>query len=78
MKNKITKTKNTLEAIHSRLDYTEEWISDLEDRVVEIIQDEQRKKTIFKSEGSLRPQGPHQMYRSPEGEEREKMSRELF
>ena len=48
MKNKITKTKNTLEAIHSRLDYTEEWISDLEDRVVEITDAEQTKEKRLK------------------------------
>ena len=29
--------KNTLEGTDSRLDYTEEWISELEDRVVAII-----------------------------------------
>ena len=34
--------KNTLEGIKGRLDDTEEWISDLKDRVVEITQAEQK------------------------------------
>lgn len=33
-----------LEWINSRLDNTEEWISELEDRVVEIITTEQKKE----------------------------------
>ena len=36
--------KNTLEGTDSRLDDTEEWISELEDRVVAIINAEQKKK----------------------------------
>ena len=43
MENTITEIKNILEGINSRLDDTEEWISELEDRVVEIIQAEQEK-----------------------------------
>ena len=39
----ITKQKNTLEGINSRLDDTEEQISEEEDRVVEITQAEQKK-----------------------------------
>ena len=35
--------KNTLEGINSRMDDTEEWISKLEDRVVEITEAEQKK-----------------------------------
>ena len=34
--NKITEIKNTLEGINSRLDNTEEWITNLEDMAVEI------------------------------------------
>ena len=36
--------KNTLEGINSRLDDTEEWISELEERIVEITQAEQKKR----------------------------------
>jgi len=47
--------KNTLEGINSRLGDTEENISDLEDRIVEITQTEQQKeRRIFKNEDSLR------------------------
>lgn len=35
--------KNTLEGVNSRLDDTEEQISELEDRAVKIIQSEQKK-----------------------------------
>ena len=44
MKNTITEIKNTLERINSRLGYIEELISKLEDRVVEITEDEQQQK----------------------------------
>ena len=43
--------KNTLEGIKSRLDDTEEWISELEERVEEITDAEQNKeKIILKNE----------------------------
>ena len=42
MKNTVTKMINTLEGISSRINDTEEWISELEDRVVEITDAEQR------------------------------------
>ena len=55
MKDKITETKNTLEGINSRLDDTEEWISELEDRVVRVTQAEHTKeKRIFENDDSLR------------------------
>ena len=44
LKNIITEIKSTLEGINNRLDDTEEWISELEDRVVKISQAEQKKK----------------------------------
>lgn len=44
MKNRIIEMTNTLEGINSRLDKAEEWISDREDREVEVIQEEQEKK----------------------------------
>ena len=37
MNNTITEMKNTLEGINSRITEAEEWISDLEDRMVGII-----------------------------------------
>ena len=36
--------KNTLEEINIRLNYIEEWISELEDRVVEITEAKKKKK----------------------------------
>lgn len=36
-----TETKNTLEGLDSRIVNTEEWISDLEGRIVAITQSEQ-------------------------------------
>lgn len=59
LKNIITETmKNTLEGIN-RSDDTEEQISHLKDRIVEIIQSEQKekKKRIFKA-----PLGQYQAY----------------
>ena len=43
MNNTITKIKNTLEGTNSRITETEEWISELEDRMVEITAEEQNK-----------------------------------
>ena len=55
MKNKITEVKNTLEGIDSRITEAEEWISDLEDTVVEITATEQNKEMRMKrNEDSLR------------------------
>ena len=44
MNNTITEIKNTLEGINSRIMETEEWISELEDRMVEITATEQNKE----------------------------------
>ena len=41
LKNKQTEKNNTLEGIHSRIIEAEEWINDLEDRMVEITATEQ-------------------------------------
>ena len=41
LKNKQTEMKNSLKGINSRITKTEEWISDLEDRMVEITAAEQ-------------------------------------
>ena len=51
----MTKVKNTLEGIHSKVNETEEWISELEDRAVEITASEQSvEKRMKQNEDSLR------------------------
>ena len=40
----ISEIKNVLEGINSRLNDTEKWISELEDRVMETTQVEQKKR----------------------------------
>ena len=42
MRNTITEMKTTQEGSNSRIDDTEEWIGELEDRRVEITQAEQK------------------------------------
>ena len=55
MNNTITEIKNTLEGTNSRITEAEEWISDLEDRMVEITAVEQNKgKGMKRIEESLR------------------------
>lgn len=55
MKNMIYEIKNTLQGIRSRLEDAEEWIKDLEDKVMENTQAEQQKvKVITKCEDRLR------------------------
>ena len=55
LKNTITEMKNTLEGINSRINEAEEWVSQLEDRVVEIIAMEQNKeKRMKRNEDNLR------------------------
>ena len=44
MNNTITEMKNTLEGINSRITEAEEWISDLEDRMVEFTAADRIKK----------------------------------
>ena len=48
MNNTITEMKNTLEGINSRITGAEEWISDLEDRMVEFTAAEQNKEKRMK------------------------------
>ena len=51
----VTKIKNTLEGINSRVSEAEEWISELEDKMVEITSEEQNKvKRMKRTEDSLR------------------------
>ena len=55
MTNTITEMKATLEGINSRITEAEEWISDLEDRMVELTAVEQNKeKGMKRNEDSLR------------------------
>ena len=44
MNNTVTEMKNTLEGINGRITEAEEWISDLEDRMVEITAAEKNKE----------------------------------
>ena len=54
MKNMITEIKNTVEGNISRTIEAEEWISDLEDKMVEITFEEQNKvKRMKRTEDSL-------------------------
>ena len=53
LKNTIIEIKNTLEGIN-RLANAEEWISDLEDRVMESTQAEQQNEKNFLNEDRLR------------------------
>ena len=78
LKNTITEMKSTLEGICSRLN-EEEWITELEDRVVEITMAEQKKaKKVKRNEDSLRDlwdniKSDHiHIIGVPEGEERDK------
>ena len=58
--NTINEMKNTLEWINSRITEAEEWISDLENRMVEFTAAEQNKeKTMKKWRQPKRPLGQH-------------------
>ena len=58
MKNTINEIKNSLEGISSRITEAEEWISDQEDKIVEITTTEQNKeKRMKRIEDSLRDLG---------------------
>ena len=48
MINTINEIKNSLEGINSRITVAEEWISDLEDKIVEITTTEQNKEKRMK------------------------------
>ena len=85
MNNTITEMKNTLEGINSRIPEAEEWISDLEDRMVEITAMEQNKeKRMKRNEDSLRDLWDNIKHNNiciigvPEGEEREKGPEKIF
>ena len=55
MNNTINEIKNSLEGINNRITEAEEWINDLEDKIVEITTAEQNKeKRMKRIEYSLR------------------------
>ena len=55
LNNTITEIKNTLEGINSRISEEEEWISEMEGKMVEITSEEQNKvKRMKRTEDSLR------------------------
>ena len=55
MNNTINEIKNSLEGINSRITEAEEWISDLEDKIVEITTVEQNKeKRMKRTQDNLR------------------------
>ena len=55
MNNTINDIQNSLEGVNNRITEAEEWISDLEDKIVEITTAEQNKeKTMKRIEDSLR------------------------
>ena len=85
MNNKINEIKNSLEGISSRITEAEEWISDLEDKIVEITTTEQNKeKRRKRTEDSLRDLWDNikhtniQLIGAPEEEEKEKRSEKIF
>ena len=55
MNNAINEIRNTLEATNSRIMQAEDWISEIEDRMVEIKESERKKeKRIKRNEDNLR------------------------
>ena len=77
--------KNTLEGINSRITEAEEWISELEDRMVEITAIEKNKeKRMKRNEDSLRDLGDNikctniQIIGVPEEEEKKKGLEKIF
>jgi len=85
LKNKQTETNNTLEGINSRIIEAEEWVNDLEDRMMEITVAEQNiEKQMKKNEDSLRDLWDNikctniRTIGFPEGEEKEKRPEKIF
>ena len=70
LKNTITEMKSILEGINTRPGYTEEHVSDLEDRIMEIAQWEQQpKKKLKKKKKKTKERGS---YCAPGGEKKKK------
>ena len=85
MQNTITEIKNSLEVASSRTEEGEEWISRVEDRLVEITYVEQKREKRLKiNEESLRELWDNVKHTNirfigvPEGEEREKETEKIF
>ena len=85
MTNTITEMETTLEGINSRITEAEEWISDLEDRMVEFTAMEQNKeKRMKRNEDSLTDLWDNIKHSNiritgvPEGEESEKGPEKIF
>ena len=85
MNNTITKMKTTLEGINSRITEAKEWISDLEDRMVEFTAAEHTKdKRMKRNEDSLRDLWDNikcnniRIIGVAKGEEREKGPEKIF
>ena len=85
MNNTITDIKNTPEEINSRITEAAEWISDLEDRMVEFTAVEQNKeKRMKRNEDSIRDLWENIKHTNihiigvPKGEEREKGPKKIF
>ena len=85
MNNTITEIKNTLEGINSIITEAEEWISELEDRMVEITTAEQNKENrVKREEDSLGDVWDNikctniRIIGVPEEEEKEKGSEKIF
>ena len=85
MNNKINEMKITLEGINSRITDAEEWISDLEHRMMEFTAAEQNKERRMKrNEDSLRDLWDNIKHNNtriigvPEGEERQTRPEKIF
>ena len=85
MNNTITEMKNTQEGINSRITEAEEWISDLEDRMVDFTAVEQNKEKRMKiNEDRLRDLWDNTKRNNihiigvPKREEREKGPKKMF
>ena len=85
MNSTINEIKNSQEGINRRITETEEWISDLEDKIAEITTTEENKEKRRKRiEDSLRELWDNIKYTNiriigvPEGEEREKGPENIF
>ena len=85
MNNTINEIKNTLEGMNSRITEAEEWISDLEDKIVEITAAEQNKeKRMKRIEDSVRDLCDkikctnNRIVRVLEEEEKKKVSEKIF
>ena len=85
MNNTITEMKNTPEGINRRINEAEQWISDLEDKIVKIITTEQNKeKRMRRIEDRLRDLWDNikrtniQIKRVPGEEEKKKGTEKIF